>query len=373
MNRMRSSFAILTLLICTTGCWDQENLKDARLANATAYDLTPNGKIKQTLEIVNDFDNNQESGANEVHSGIGRSIRQSTDQIRSKVSGDIRYYKYGVILYGKELTVRDIYPYMDVLYREPDYPTSHVKIAIVDGEAGELLQEGKVGNLLVGEFLSKKIRSLEELCMFPDMTLETLLPPMLDPGQDFVLPYLTKQDKDIVAQGIALFSGQKFTGTLSREQSSLYVIMSGKWKKTARFVKKVNPGPVDDPENYIAYEAVTRSIKRKLVVKVFRDGQIDVYLRIKLPITVVEYAANHLHKKETQQRLNRELTDQMTEDAERIIQQLQDSKCDAFGIGRQLIAHHPALWKELDWDKDYAEVRFHPQVQVTIVGSGVLN
>ncbi|MFC7560005.1 hypothetical protein ACFQ5D_11995 [Paenibacillus farraposensis] len=45
---------MLALLIFTTGCWDQDSLKDARLANATAYDLTPEGMLKQTLEIVDD-------------------------------------------------------------------------------------------------------------------------------------------------------------------------------------------------------------------------------------------------------------------------------------------------------------------------------
>lgn len=62
-------------------------------------------------------------------------------------------------------------------------------------------------------------------------------PPMLDPGQDFVLPYLSKEGEDITARGIALFHGQKFTGSLSNEQGVLYVLMTGKWKNTARFVK----------------------------------------------------------------------------------------------------------------------------------------
>jgi hypothetical protein len=55
------------------------------------------------------------------------------------------------------------------------------------------------------------------------------------------------------------------------------------------------------------------------------------------------------------------------------IRTLQQSGCDAFGIGRQLIAHHPDLWKSLDWEKEYPTVHFHPQVTVNIVGNGILN
>lgn len=51
------------------------------------------------------------------------------------------------------------------------------------------------------------------------MTLETLLPPMLDPGQDFTLPYLYKDGEEIDARGIALFHGQRFSGSLNTEQA----------------------------------------------------------------------------------------------------------------------------------------------------------
>ncbi|MDQ0492168.1 hypothetical protein [Paenibacillus brasilensis] len=58
---------------------------------------------------------------------------------------------------------------------------------------------------------------------------------MLDPGQDFALPYLSKEGEDIIARGIALFHGQKFTGNLRAEQGPLFVLMteSGKLLRTS--------------------------------------------------------------------------------------------------------------------------------------------
>ncbi|MFC7560004.1 hypothetical protein ACFQY3_15235 [Paenibacillus farraposensis] len=74
---------------------------------------------------------------------------------------------------------------------------------------------------------------------------------MLDPGQDFALPYLSKEEEDVIARGIALFHGQRFTGSLDTEQGALYVLMTGKWKKTARFVERIHSGPVGDAQNFI--------------------------------------------------------------------------------------------------------------------------
>ncbi|WP_225999626.1 hypothetical protein [Paenibacillus sp. BJ-4] len=77
---------MLALLIITTGCWDQDSLQDARLANTSAYDITPEGVLQQTLEI-DDSQINQGKSTNEIHSGTGNSVRQSTDKIRAKVTG----------------------------------------------------------------------------------------------------------------------------------------------------------------------------------------------------------------------------------------------------------------------------------------------
>ncbi|MHB0859905.1 hypothetical protein ACYCS5_01315 [Paenibacillus sp. SEL3] len=55
-----------------TGCWDQDNLKDARLANASVYDLTPEGVLSQKLEAVDDPQSNQENGCDAF--GVSRQL-----------------------------------------------------------------------------------------------------------------------------------------------------------------------------------------------------------------------------------------------------------------------------------------------------------
>ncbi|EGL17897.1 Ger(x)C family spore germination C-terminal domain-containing protein [Paenibacillus sp. HGF7] len=104
-----------------------------------------------------------------------------------------------------------------------------------------------------------------------------------------------------------------------------------------------------------------------------QDRKVDVYLDLKLPVRVTEFAEDHLHQKDTVHRLNEDLSALLTRDAEAVIEKLQESGCDAFGIGRQLMARHPKLWKSMDWLQEYQNVRFHPKVNVEIVGSGVFN
>lgn len=55
------------------------------------------------------------------------------------------------------------------------------------------------------------------------------------------------------------------------------------------------------------------------------------------------------------EKLNKELSKQLTKEAKRITKKLQKANCDAFGIGRHLIAYHPDLWKKKNWNEDYAK------------------
>ncbi|MEC0248849.1 Ger(x)C family spore germination protein [Paenibacillus chitinolyticus] len=374
MKRAGRIGTVLLLLAVLPGCWDEDSLRNARLGYGAGYDLTPDGRLMQTMEVVDESKQTEQQGSakNEVESGVGYSVRQTSDIIRTKVTGDIRYFKYGFMLLGKSVAEKDLYPYLDILYRDPRNPTSRVKIAVVDGTTNEMLRLKHVGSILIGEFITRKIESLEEMSVFPELSLETMLTLLLDPGQDFVLPYLKQDGKNVDAIGIALFNGQRMTGSLNVEEAILYSILSGAHKDTARLVRKIKEGDRSNLENYITFDAGGQKSKRKLKVQV-QDRKVDVYLDLKLPVKVTEFAEDHLHKKDKVHRLNEDLSAILTRDAEAVIEKLQESGCDAFGIGRRLMARHPKLWKSMDWLQEYKNVRFHPKVNVEIVGSGVFN
>ena len=79
------------------------------------------------------------------------------------MTGNIRYFKYGVQLLGTKILKKGILPYLDVSFRDPTNPTALVKLIAVDGETSEILEKKKVGNLLIGDFLKKKVKSLKDM------------------------------------------------------------------------------------------------------------------------------------------------------------------------------------------------------------------
>lgn len=361
------------LLICTalTGCWDSEYLKDSQLGYGVGYDLAPDGDLLQTVELVLPR-GEQTSPKNEIHSGSGQTLRDTSDSVRRNVTGNIRYLKYGFLLLGKTLAERELFQHLDVSYRDPRNPTSAVKLIVADGMASEILQKKKVGEMLIGEFITKKVKSLEEMSVFREETVETIFTLMMDPGQDFTLPYIKLEGSEIVVKGTALFRNQRMTGSLTPDESILLTLLSGKTGKTARLTLKANEGEVHAPTSYITIDAGGQKKKRKMKVNVKPNGNIEVDLKLDLSVLALEYPKGKLTDTEIK-RLNESLSGILTQKASGVIQKLQQARCDVLGIGRQLIAYHPRVWKKKDWDEDYRYVKFHPKVNVKIVGIGVLN
>ncbi|OYD07358.1 hypothetical protein CHM34_10635 [Paludifilum halophilum] len=353
------------------GCWDQDLLKDARLVYAKGYDRSPDGKVIQTLVIRRVTPGEEPKPLNTVHSAVGSTVRDASESNLLKID-NLRFYKFQVELLGESLAKKDLFSYMDVIYRDPEAPLT-AKFAVVDGKASDILQQKKVSEKLIGEYLVKLIESGEEQSTFPQETVQSIRPKMLDPGRDFVLPDIKQKGKEVVIKGAAMFHGHRMTGTLDPDQSILFTLLSGEPGKSARFSKKVNPGKVTNPSNYITVSADGRKVKRKMKVNVRRNGEVEVDLEVNLPVTVMEYAQDRLDEEKQVKRLNKTLSKILTEEADEVIGKMKKARCDGLGVGRQLIAYHPEVWKEKKWSRDYPKVRFHPKVKVEIVGSGILN
>ncbi|EJQ07534.1 Ger(x)C family spore germination protein [Bacillus cereus] len=366
----------LLFILCTSsllsGCWDQEPLREARLAYSIGSDITEENKLQQTIELVKSSSGEQSSFENEIHSATGHNIRDTSDALKKNVTGNIRYFKYGVQLLGTKILKKGILPYLDVSFRDPTNPTALVKLIAVDGETSEILGKKKVGNLLIGDFLKKKVKSLEDMSVFPKETLETAATKMLDPGKDFTLPSIKIKGKEVITNGLALFNNDKLTGHLPLKHSVLFVLLTGKMGTSARITQKLTSDESEKTSDYLTMEISNRKLKRDLNITTDKKGNVYAHLKLKLQVIALEAPRDNLYKMDERKKLNKELSKQLTKEAQKITKKLQKANCDAFGIGRHLIAYHPDLWKKKNWNKDYAKVKFKPEVDVNILYSGVL-
>lgn len=353
-----------------SGCWDQQLLKDDRLAFIVGLDLSSDGKIQTTTAILDV--SGSESGQkeySEIHTVSGNTSRHTRDVTDREVPGRLSPSKNRVILIGEALARQGIYPILDVFYRDPK-SALNAKIAVVEGNAKDAINMKLTGTKLISEHFNKLIRSAENRTVVPAVNLQLICPSMLDPGDDFAVPYITKNETKPLIYGIALFSGDIMKGKLKSEDSFLYLLMNDKLAETSSLTLKINDEG-KNMENYIAMDI--QKLKRKMKVNVNGYQNINVTLDLNLKVTAIEYPKDHLNDRRVLGELNKKLSEELTRRAQVITKKMQQANFDGFGIGRRLMAYYPDTWKNLNWVEDYPKVEFDPKVTVEIVSHGIMN
>ncbi|MDT9024451.1 MULTISPECIES: Ger(x)C family spore germination protein [Rossellomorea] len=358
---------LLFINLSLAGCWDQRLLKNGRLVFSSSFDMVDEDTIKATA-IIRDF--KDRTPTNVMVQGEGKTIRETRMSMDRKISGVFEPSKNRVFLLGEELAKKDIYKFLDIFYRDPNSSIS-AKLAVVEGSGEEILSKLNEKNVLISEFLIEILTSAEGSTGIPKQNLQTVCTIMFDEGKDFALPLIKMKDGEVELDGTAIFHKNSLTGTLSFEESTLYLLMDNQRAKRTRFVTKIDNDKKMNIDNYITYN-VAKS-KSKLTIVSDTPDNIQVGIDTNMDVSIAEYPQDKLTDKNKLKYLNKEISKQLTEDAQKMIEKIQIANSDLFGIGRELIAYHPKTWEKINWTETYPTITIVPTIKVDIVGHGIIN
>lgn len=373
--KIKRLFMISICLLLITGCWDQNLMKDATLIQTITFDQTDEGEFSLGFSIPNIYRNSMDSGQeteainSENLSTVANTPREGRMKLNTEIPGNLDSSKNKLVLFGEQFAKGDIYPSLDVIWRDPRSSLS-AKLAVVKGKAFDTLSIQPRVESNISQNILYLIRSTETNTIIPDESIQTLASEILDPGEDIVLPLLKigRNGTTIDVAGVALFNDRKLSGTLSQEESTLFLLLNNKQSKYARFTKYVNGNKELNMNNFISLNV--DHIKRKLNVSVNDRGEVLVNLNLHLKVIVEEYPIGNVPNKVDQ--LNNKLSNTFTNNAEEVIKKLQEANCDAFGIGRRLIAFHHDTWKEKNKTNYFKDVKFKSKVDVEIIQHGIV-
>jgi Ger(x)C family germination protein len=361
-------------LFLLTGCWDQSLLNQTKLIKAGGFDYSKDGKIIATAAIPQAVQTQEGMGreVNMVFHAKGNTVRQSKLLLDRKISERLDTSKNLIVVFGEETAKKDIYPFLDVFYRDPE-AALNAKMAVTKGEAADIIStkfEEPKTSTGIGEYLRDLIRSAEESSTVPKESIQTICPVMFDPGQDFALPYLVPQKKSVEVAGVAIFHDETLAGKLTGSDAMIYNLLTGKKpNKGMATTKKIfkTKTPIND---YVSIKI--KKNKRSFSVNVSPSGEISADISIKTGVIVTEYPNDNLSTPTEIKSIEKKLSKAMTKDAQKVIDQLQEMNSDTFGVGRKVIAFHYPTWKKVKWEEDFKKVKYTASVDVKVIDHGII-
>lgn len=356
------------IFLLLTGCWDERLLRDYRTVYLSGIDLDEEDNYLTTAIIrdmnISESSRGEISISDELVIGKGESIREAGMAIDRSVAGDFDPAKGRVVILGNEVAQENIYNVLDSIYRDPRM-NINAKLIVTDGAANEIITHLQENEVEKGEYLYEMIKSSENHSENQNMTLRTIRTYLFDEGRDFTLPYLGIDEdySEVTMQGAALFKGGRFTGEyLSPDEMTLLLFFKEKRALDAILTEEL------EEEEVISFNV--KNVSRELEIENKHGAHVIITLR--LDLEVLEYPPDHLDEQETIDYLNKQLAKLLTEKAKRVFEKLASNQSDVLGLGRELMAYHPTIWKEIEGKDYYEHILVTPKIEVNVKSGRVI-
>ncbi|WP_096188302.1 Ger(x)C family spore germination protein [Evansella halocellulosilytica] len=370
MKKLLQFIFVFFVTFMLTSCWDSRPLRDITVLKSASLDLLENGSILITGSSPVPEKYHAEERV-QIISAEGKTVRDARNGIDKKTSEIIDASKLRILVVGETFAREDIYPALDVLYRDPRSALA-ANIAIAKGSGTDIVKMRLKDKPRTSEFLADLLEAAEKQTLVPYVNIQLICPPLFDPGQDIIVPYIGATQGAPYLEGLALFSENSMVDTLNIEDSTMLLILKGLLGERAPFVERVHSDQPMKIEEFVSFHV--KEMSREIDIEVDEHTQeITVPLTLELKIEVIEYPHDELHERETIVQLNEILSDHLTEKSVRILNKLQEINCDALGVGRRLIAFHHSVWDEETWRDVYPTITFEPDINVEIIRHGIIN
>lgn len=358
---------VLLMMPLVTGCWDQKMLKNTVFMSATALQVADDDEILTTTAI-HSYTSKEQQPINKTFFVTATSPRNAKIKLNQQMSGTVMTAKNKVFLIEDDLAEKGLFQIADVLYRTPENPLNG-KFIVVEENPQEILNLQKVGEELIGQYLAGLIDTSETSSVVPVETIQSMCTVLFDEGKSLVLPYMKIDKENHTADliGTALFHKDKFSGTtMDLAQSKTLLIMANRKDKKMDMSHKIT---YKGEKLVVSYDVAES--KAKLKIKKDLKHKVKAVIPVKVKIEITEFPHDHLYDTKLLKKVQNKITDYLQQQSEDTAAKIQEANCDFLGIGRELIAYHPSLWKELKWEEDYPNILIKPEISVEIIHHGI--
>lgn len=364
---------LLCIFLLMAGCSKTRTLEQIGLVTTKGYDMGGDGLVKGTMVVLTvDPSSQQKTSIITAEALTSRGIRVKGDLASSKklLSGQLR-----VVLYSDKLAKHGIKPLTDTLIRDPSV-SDLTYLAIVEGETEQLLRINNKQIPDIGQYIFKQIDHNVKWSDIPSPTLHETLHDNYSAGIDPTLPILKKTGNTVKISGLALLRDNKMVGRVSETESYLVKLIrtpikSGEFEIpiSGKSLKADGKHPANR-KPAITLDTVFGRSKIKLVSK----KNLEFNLNVKLHARTQEMNVNFdLKNPRNVHLLEKEVSNTIKKDLERLIAYCQTIKTDPIGLGREYgsSVRHSNLTRD-KWHKMFPNAKVNVKVDVTFVKTGLV-
>jgi spore germination protein KC len=364
----KAAIGILSLLLLT-GCWDRLPLRNLHLVDIAELDLDEEkGDVELNFIVTRLKSAGQGEGEpnSEMTELRGPSLVEAVGKGEYIDRAPFLGINTRVYIMSKRFALHDPVSKLAFLLHAP-YSSINTPVVVMEGSISDLLKSGN--NKEFTKNLYEFILSLDRNGTMPTVSMMRFIVSRKEPLEDIALPVIKQFNSGMELSGALLFHQGTNTGVkLSTEKVQILMLLLGEEKGKQRFTGHM----LENGEGrHITYGFSVKKGSSKITVHPeSTTGLPKVNIGARLKINVFELdTSSQMLKSEYVNRMEKELSNHLDEKAAEMIKTLQKANCDILGIGKELKAYHPKIWRSLNWRKDFPKMSIEPNFDVQILNA----
>ena len=352
---MIKPFIILLVFVSSvlTGCVRTKVLDDLNLDSAIGYDYVDKEIIQATVVVP--IYNPDKSISSETFTEVSSLSKEILVKIDSKSSKTVETGKLELVLFSSELAGQGIFELVDNFQRDPNVSTN-LSLAVVDGEVKEMLTT-PFNNEDTGRYISKIIEQNTNLGLIPKRDLHQYMFDYYSTGKDPYLPLLKLEKDQVEVSGIALFDKDKFVGQIGFSELFVFTVLAESSENGSYKVRN---------ETYVR----NLGSKRKFLVSNNKTNP-EITITVQLEGIIRQHSGEKAPHKKLYEKIEKQMEQDVKEQAEILIKKFQALKVDPLGLGEQ-VRSRTRNWDEKKWNDMYPTINVKVNMDVKITESGVV-
>lgn len=354
---------VLALLLpILTGCWDRQEIEDRASVSAIAVDMGKKEELQVSMQIPipsqlaggtsggggtgGGGGGAGPSGPFQVFTEEGKTIGDALSKIENQIHQPLFYGNIQVILFGEEFAKNGIGRMIDILRRTPEIRRQLWPVVIKGGKAKEALLVKTTAEQIPTDYIRDLLKSGSREEIFPQITLGRLFKDLSSRKNQFpLLNYIIPTESAFKWEGLAIFNEDRMVGSMDHRED-LTEILQIREERTGRLV------PVQRDGGFVVFKP--NELNRKIHVN--PDGSIDIQVLVRGSIRE-KSSKDDLSDPKVLHKLEKIIQTRYEKMAKKVLDRSQkELKSDVFGLGKMVRAYQPAIWKQMNWQKDYPNV-----------------
>lgn len=372
--RMRVSLLIL-ITLCLTGCWDRREIEERTSVVAIAIDKSKDDPdlIVLTVQIPIPI-RIAGSGAGgggadgkhsvKVMSATGKTVVDAFQNLQKRLNQELFYGHTRIIAIGEEAAKAGLNHILDPFRRDPQIRRLLWPV-VVKGEGRELLNAIPTLEQIPTVFIMTLIENGAKSGRLPDINLGDFFIDLSSRSREPYLNYFEVNEDDIKWSGVVLFREDRMVGRLN-ERETWRVLRIREKRDGGNIVFPYN----GNPQHLATIDTEFVSSKQKVS---FQGGKAVVRITVTLESNLLEKTFDaDLTDPKTIGQLESDAVRYLEENTAELVNKLQhEYRTDAFGIGSHIKAHHPVMWKQLNWKEQFPEADIRVTYTVKLRNTGM--